>query len=197
MKFTEKKELRKEILNERNALSQEERCQKSNAIAKRVISLEVFQNAQVMLLYASMRSEVETSLIYEEAKRLGKEIYYPRVLGEVMEFYLMDEATELEESRFGIQEPVPDETRAYVPEGRDDVFVLMPGVVFDKSGGRIGYGGGYYDKYLQWLSGKISEENIHKVAVAYECQMVAAGRIESEPHDIKAEYVVTEDGMYH
>lgn len=188
-----KKELRKEILARRNALSKEERCEKSKVIAKQVIALEEFHRSNKILLYAPIKSEVETQNIYQEAKRRGKDIYYPRVLGDRMEFYLVDDTTEFDTSRFGICEPIPESNIAFEPSEEDEIFVLMPGAVFDIEGNRIGYGGGYYDKYLQRLESVVPVPNIYKVAVAYECQIVEAGLIGNEPHDRKVDGVVTEE----
>lgn len=187
-----KKELRKEILARRNALSPEERQEKSAQIASKVIALEEFRKSNKILLYAPIRSEVETEEIYKEAQRLSKDVYYPKVLGAEMEFYLDDSMTEFETGAFGIREPKPESTLAFIPKEEDKIFVLFPGAVFDDEGNRIGYGGGYYDKYLQWLLENVSEENICKVAVAYACQVVEMGRIEKEPHDVQMDYVVTE-----
>ena len=187
-----KKDLRKEILAKRNALSQQERIAKSEQIASKVIAMKAFAQSEVVLLYAPIKSEVDTQGIFLEAKRLGKEIYYPRVLGEQMEFYRIEEDTEYDTSAYGIREPKPESAKAYVPDKDDTVLVVMPGAVFDRDGNRIGYGGGYYDKYLQKLGAVVSNEKICKLAVAYECQMVASGRIVCEPHDVKVDYVITE-----
>lgn len=187
-----KKELRKEILARRNALTQEEQNEKSILISQNVIALEEFQKSNKVLLYEAIRSEVDTQTIFREARKIHKEIYYPRVLGDKMEFYRVDERTEFDISPYGIKEPMPSSTVPYEPCKRDTVFVVMPGAVFDTEGNRIGYGGGYYDKYLQRLSKIIPSDNICKVAVAYECQMVELGTIKLEPHDIKVDYVMTE-----
>lgn len=185
-----KKELRKEILARRNALSQKERCEKSLQIAQKTVELEAFVNCNKVLLYAPIKSEVDTQSIFQEAKRLGKEVYYPRVLGERMEFYRVDERTEFEISSYGIREPKPESTEAYAPSEEDIVLVVMPGAVFDRAGNRIGYGGGYYDKYLQKLEQLVPAENICKVAIAYKCQLVEAGRIACEGHDVKVDFVI-------
>lgn len=100
-----KKELRKEILAKRDGLSLKERKEKSSVIAQKVIVLEEFIKSNKILLYSHIRSEVETTDVYAEAKRLGKDIYYPRVLGDKMEFYFVDETTEFEMSPFGVREP--------------------------------------------------------------------------------------------
>lgn len=191
----DKKKLRKEMLARRDALPLQERKEKSEGIAKHVITLEEFQNANVVLLYDSIRSEVETAEIAQEAERLHKKLYYPRVMGNEMKFYLVDEATEMEISPYGIWEPKPESTVEYKPSEGDKVFVLIPGAVFDEEGNRIGYGGGYYDKYIHWLEGVVPAENIYKLAVAYRCQLIESGMIECEPHDVKVDAIVTDDFM--
>ena len=192
MNLTNKKELRKEILARRNALSLQERAEKSTQIASKVTSLAEFQKSNKTLLYAPIRSEVETDAIYLEARRLSKAVYYPRVLGNEMEFYLVDETTTLEQGSFGIREPKLESAKQLVPNTQDEIFVLMPGAVFDEAGNRIGYGGGYYDKYLEWLVGMVPAERICKVAVGFACQMVEKGRIVRETHDVQVDYIVTE-----
>ena len=192
----EKKMLRKEVLARRNGMPEQERVEKSFQIAQRVTAFEEFINSRIVLLYEAIRSEVETCEIYSEAKRLKKEIYYPRVLGEQMEFYRVDDTTEFDISPFGIKEPKPESTKAYQPKQEDAIFVVMPGVAFDKAGNRIGYGGGYYDKYICNLAARLPQENICKVAVIYECQLVEEGFIPKESHDVQVDYIVTEEDVY-
>ena len=189
----DKKKLRKETLARRDRLTLQEREEKSERIAKRVIVSEEFQNANVVLLYDAIRSEVDTTRIVQEVRRWNKNLYYPRVMGCEMKFYRVNETTEMEISPYGIREPKLESTVEYGPEKSDKILVLMPGAVFDEEGNRIGYGGGYYDKYLHWLSSMIPTENIYKVAVAYVCQLVENGVMESEPHDVKVDCIVTED----
>ena len=191
-----KKELRKEILARRDGLSQKERAEKSAQIVTKVLELEGLKRANKILSYASMRSEVETDEIYRKARELGKEIYYPRVQGDKMEFYFVEDMMKFEISTFGVREPQIELAKQFSHREDDVVFVLMPGVAFDKEGNRIGYGGGYYDKYLHWLEGIVKSENICKVAVAYECQMVDIGKIDVEEHDVRPDYIVTEHNTY-
>lgn len=195
MSLSEKKELRKKMKAIRDALSIDERHKKSEQIAGMVVKLREFLDAEVVLLYSAIKSEVETNLIYETAQCYGKKIYYPRVLGDVMEFYLVDEGTEYETSPFGVCEPKINPNRRYTPNDADQVFVLMPGLAFDERGNRIGYGGGYYDKYLQELERWVNPECICKTAVAYGCQMVPVDVIFPDSYDIKPDYIVTEDGV--
>lgn len=191
-----KKELRKAILARRDDLSLKERDEKSAQIVTSVLELEELKNANKILLYASMRSEVQTDDICYKAKLLGKEIYYPRVQGNEMKFYSVDEGEAFEVSTFGVREPKMELAKEFLPKEEDMIFVLMPGVVFDQEGNRIGYGGGYYDKYLHWLEQMVESENICKVAVAYECQMVDEGKIDREVHDVRPDYIVTEHNTY-
>lgn len=191
-----KKALRKEILAHRDALSFEERKQKSIQIGRSVIEQDAFQKADKILMFASYKSEVDTNPMFEAAQKLHKDIYYPRIVGKEMEFYRVDETTEFELSRFGIREPKREESKRFVPEEGDRIFILMPGAVFDKVGNRIGYGGGFYDRYLEKLEQKREYKNIYKVAVAFACQMVEQNRISYEIHDIRPDCIVTENEVY-
>lgn len=190
--FANKKDLRKTVLKLRDALSVNERKEKSFRIAGKVIGMPEFQRSNVVLLYDAIRSEVDTTAILQEAKSLKKRIYYPRVIGDKMKFYLVEDATEFEISRFGIREPRMVDEKEFVPKGQDKILVLMPGVAYDEAGNRIGYGGGYYDKYLEWLTEYVSLESIYKVGIAFSCQMVELGVIEAELHDVKVDCVIRE-----
>lgn len=192
----DKKELRREGLARRKALSQEECRERSKVIARKLIELEEFKNSNRILLYAPIRNEVETKEIYQESKRLNKDIYYPRVQSKEMEFYFIDNATEFETSAYGICEPIPESTVVFEPKEDDVIFMVLPGAAFDRVGNRIGYGGGYYDKYLHRLEKIVSAEQIYKVAIAYENQLVETGLIEKEIHDVRMDYVITEIEEY-
>lgn len=187
-----KKELRKEILARRDALSEKERREKSTRISKGVTEQEEFQKANKVLLFASCKSEVDTMEIFDVARINNKDIYYPKVIGKEMEFYQIHSKEELLEGYRGIYEPESNPNKMFVPQLKDKIFVLMPGAVFDEDGNRIGYGGGYYDKYLQQLENIVPRENIWKTAIAFECQMVEKGKIPIEKYDIKPDYVITE-----
>ena len=170
----DKKELRKRILIQRDELSKKERRDKSISIAQQVIELECFKKCNKVLLYMPVRSEVETQ-----------------------EIHLNNETTEFETSTFGIKEPKPESTVSFELDDEDEIVVIIPGVAFDRDGNRIGYGGGYYDKYLHWMESERACEKISKVAVAYVCQIVEAGLIENEAHDVRVDYIVTEGTNEH
>ena len=187
-----KKELREKILKRRNELSLEERNSKSNQITERLAAHEKFQKADKILLFASYKSEVDTTEIFEEAQRISKDVYYPRVQGSEMEFYRVQRGEELVEGYRGIREPEVDLEKQFQINPNEKVLVLVPGAVFDEEGNRIGYGGGYYDKYLQYLKRFMPEENVCKMALAFECQVVERGEISKEEHDIQLDIIVTE-----
>lgn len=188
-----KQQLRKKFLSIRDSLTEEERREKSQSITSRVTSCEAFQNADEYLLFSSFRSEVDTSYLLTRVLSTHKPVYLPKVLGDEMRFYQIESLEELEPGYQGILEPQEDTQREFVPLQDKKIFVLVPGAVFDRKGGRIGYGGGYYDKFLRYLEGEVLPENLCKLAVAYECQMIDDGIIPREPHDISPDYIITED----
>lgn len=197
-----KQELRKEILQLRDALTVEERQVKSHRIAEDIIALREFEEADKVLLFASYKSEVDTSEIFEAAQNASKDIYYPKVICKEMEFYQVQEKEDLLEGYRGIREPEADTQKVFRPLSTDKIFILMPGAVFDKEGNRIGYGGGYYDKFLQRMESILGNEEvifdqqICKTAIAFQCQMVDIGQIINQEHDIKPDYVITEEQIY-
>lgn len=188
-----KKELRKQILKIRDVLSLEEREQKSARITTQIFECKEYQNANKLLLFASYKSEVDTTGIFLKALEHSKDIYYPKVFEEQMGFYQVQKQEDLEDGYRGIYEPKENEDKCFLPKAEDKVLVLMPGAVFDDVGNRVGYGGGYYDKYLQQLESIMPKENVTKIAVAFECQIVEKGLIENECHDVRLDYVVTEE----
>ena len=191
--MTTKKQLRKEVLQLRDSLTELERKEKSDSITKRVSSINEFCDADQYLLFASFRSEVDTSSLLSQALESHKPVYVPKVLGKEMKFYQIESLDELEQGYQGIPEPREEKHREFEPIPDQKLFVLVPGAVFDKEGGRIGYGGGFYDKFLESLENKVPRENLCKMAVAYGCQIIESGIIPQESYDISPDYIVTED----
>ena len=180
-----KKWLRKEAAAIRGAISEQERAEQSEGIFRKLTALEEYQNAGVILCYYSVGSEVDTHQFLDRAVRDGKRVYIPRVINkEEMRFYLYG-PEELTVSRFGIPEPAEDPEKEFVfgKEIPDRCLVVMPGLSFDKDGGRLGYGGGHYDRFLAASPG------MHTCAVAFEAQM--REHIPAGPLDVKPQRVVT------
>lgn len=197
-----KKELRREILQRRDALDAEERKIKSAQITEQICQMKEFIEADKVLLFASYKSEVDTTEIFKAAQRLRKDIFYPKVIGKEMEFYKIKTKADLIEGYRGILEPEANPAQKFVPITKEKICILMPGAVFDSEGNRIGYGGGYYDKFLYQLETIMKNEDatpsqqICKMAVAFQCQIVDVGSIICQDHDIKVDYIVTEQQLY-
>ena len=194
--LSKKAVLRKEILQKRDSLSKTDRLEKSHRITEGVVGLKEFQKADAILLYASYKSEVDTEEMFTVAQNTGKAIYFPKVQGSEMLFYKVENERDLFEGYRGIREPEANLEKCFVPMKYKKVCVIMPGAVFDRKGNRIGYGGGYYDKFLGTLEQEMPREDICKIGIAFSCQLVADDMICREEFDIRADYVITESGCF-
>ena len=179
-----KQVIRKEIFKRRKEAETTQIVEDSHAIFLALQSLPKFQQAEGIYLYIDCKNEVQTGEIMDEALRLGKRVAAPRVEGQEMVFYEIFSRDDLAPGYFGILEPKDGLPEAIAEEG----LLLMPGVAFDKDCHRIGYGGGFYDRYLQKHSG------FYKVAVAFEFQMFA--EVPTEPTDIVPDLLITEKTYY-
>jgi 5-formyltetrahydrofolate cyclo-ligase len=183
--------LRRQILARRDALDPATRLDLSAAALARVAALDAFRRARVMLAYASFGSEPETRPFLGAVLASGRTLVLPRVDRAARRLALhevRDLDTELRPGTWGIPEPVPAHCRVVVPAEID--FVLVPGVVFDPRGGRIGYGAGYYDRLLAaW-----PPPPPPVVAAAFELQVVPAVPVFAG--DRRVDLVVTESRIY-
>ncbi len=180
-----KNSIRKEILKKRDAIPQEIKTDKNAIIKKKLFSLQEFMNAEVVFFYASFRSEVETHSMIRESLEMGKRVMLPKVQidGHLVKLYEIQDIHELSPGHMGIPEPSFNNT---YPLSIDEVnMIIIPGVAFDYSGNRLGYGGGYYDMLLAQRKKKAPI-----IALAYEEQLV--DEIPSEPHDIKIDMIITD-----
>lgn len=182
----QKKCVRQAVLARRDALSQEARRRAACLITERLLGHQWFYRAGILLCYASYGSELETYELIREALRLGKQVFLPRVMpGHRMEFYQIESLAELQPGFHGILEP--PETRPYReivgektqgapgPErweakrgGFEQALMLMPGVAYDPYGHRLGYGGGYYDRYLAAHPRFLT----YSIGIGHRCQLV-------------------------
>lgn len=177
-----KKEARERARSLRQELSSNEVITNSQVIAHRLFELPCYKDAKNIYIYSSINNEVDTSEIIAAAFDDGKTVAFPRVNNDEMIFYRVDSVYELEFGFLGILEPKPDENKLIES---DNGLVIMPGVAFDEQLHRIGYGGGYYDKFLS------KHCNLHRVALAYECQIF--DEVDSEINDILPEMIITEE----
>lgn len=146
----EKDRLRRRLLEQRAAISG--RREKDRAIFEAVSALPLYQNAGQILCYVSTSQEADTRALLKAALREGKEVFVPLCLPENrLAFYQIFSMEDLRPGRFGILEPDPSRQAMWNSEGSEEcknVLCLVPGVAFDMLGFRLGYGKGYYDRFL-------------------------------------------------
>ena len=174
----DKKALRREIREKKRAMSVEEIEERSARLGELFAQTDAYRKAKTVYGYLPYNQEVRTVPILEQAIRDGKRVAVPKVYGDTMRFLYLDDLSKVEKNEMGIPEPVADE-----PVADDETaLVLMPGVAFDEAGHRIGYGGGYYDKFLA------AEPNHPTVALCYDFQMFA--HLDTEEFDIPVDKVI-------
>lgn len=174
-----KKVIRKEILSIRAAMTTDQVQKKSSIICERLMNHPLFLRAKEIYCYVDFRNEVKTQELMETALQLGKKVAVPKVEGAEIRFYYITSWKDLAPGCMGILEPATTECA----EGKE-VLVLMPGAVFDRNRNRIGYGGGYYDKYMG------SHPFYDSIALAFSCQVL--DRIPAEAHDFRPNIIITE-----
>ena len=174
----DKKALRREIREKKRAMSEEEIGERSARLGELFAQTDAYRKAKTVYGYLPYNQEVRTVPILEQAIRDGKRVAVPKVYGDTMRFLYLDDLSKVEKNEMGIPEPVADE-----PVADDETaLVLMPGVAFDEEGHRIGYGGGYYDKFLA------AEPNHPTVALCYDFQMFA--HLDTGEFDIPVDQVI-------
>lgn len=175
-----KKALRKQVLEARDRLSQEERQKKSREIEERLFFLPEFRKARTVMFFASFRSEVDTIPMIRRALAGGKRVVLPKVKDKDLAlFAIQDIEKDVAPGAWGI--PEPHESMP-VPLGEIDLIVT-PGTAFDERGNRLGYGAGFYDKLLVNYTGL-------SVALAFEEQILLL--VPASVHDIPIRKIVTE-----
>ncbi len=174
----DKKALRAQIRQQKRQMSPEQVAQASKVLCDKFLQLPQYRQAKTIYLYLPYNQEVRTEAIFQQALLDGKRVAVPKIYGDVMEFIYITDLSQVAPGCCTIPEPIADGPIARDP----NALVLMPGLAFDKDGHRIGYGGGYYDKYL-------SEEPGHPtVALCYAFQMLEY--LQTEPHDIVVDCVI-------
>jgi 5-formyltetrahydrofolate cyclo-ligase len=182
---TKKEFLRNEMLNKRDLLSADERFEKSAEIASRLVKLPEIIKAESIFTYVSFRSEVDTHRIIDSFLVKGKVVSVP--LSDMKKkvinpFIIKSLENDLVPGVFGILEPDLGKIDPVIADKID--IVIMPGAAFSENGCRIGYGGGFYDRFLQ-------QRNITSYALAFDFQLVDEVPFDPE-FDVKVDYIVTE-----
>lgn len=184
-----KKRIRKEIITKRDALSENEINLKSNLIKDKLFHTNEYINSKTIFGFISFGSEINTHTLIEEiindGKKVGVPYTYPKekimIVSEIKNL-----KNDLEIGNYGILTPRESELKPINPKDID--LVLVPGLAFDKKGYRVGYGGGYYDRFFEKIN-----ENAIKIGLAFDLQLV-----EENPRDrfdIPVDYIITENDI--
>lgn len=177
----DKKALRKRIAEQKHAMTPEQIEAASQRLAERLFQTDAYQNALSIYGYLSYNQEIRTLPILRRAMIDGKRVAVPKVYGDEMRFIWMDDLSLVAPGYYDIPEPIADG-----PVADDELaLMLMPGLAFDPEGHRVGYGGGFYDRYL-------AAHPDHKlVALCYGFQLV--DHLDCEAHDIPVHRVIPDE----
>lgn len=177
-----KKSIREEMLARRKCLAAASSLSLSLRVQERLLTTPQFADAGTLALYSATQNEVFTEAVFAAARRSGKKVAYPRVSGKGLEFVEVADRCELGRGAFGILEPSGSRV---VPLGELDLLVV-PGVAFDLTGHRLGYGKGYYDRLLH----DCGKRGV-LAGFCFEFQLVEA--LPAESHDVRMDLVITEE----
>lgn len=173
-----KKELRSLIRQQKRAMTESQICEKSEKLGQLFAASAAYRNAKTVYGYLPYNQEVRTVAMLERAIADGKRVAVPKVIGDDMKFIYIADLSRVEKGYAGIPEPVDDGPIADDPTA----LVLMPGLAFDPEGHRIGYGGGFYDRFLA------QEPDHPTLALCYDFQMMES--LETEEFDIPVDTVL-------
>ncbi len=181
-----KQDIRKQVFARRNEAAMDQITADSHSITGKILSLDEFIRADWLFAYMDFKKEVMTRELIREAWQMGKRVAVPRVHGKDMTYYELTSFDQLEPGYFGIPEPAgcPEAS----PDVTEEVFLLVPGVAFDVYRHRVGYGQGFYDKYLS------KHPAYTTCAAAFEFQIFEL--VPSEELDILPQILVTQERIF-
>ena len=174
----DKKELRQQIRQRKRAMTEAEIDAASQRLGELLAEAPLYRQAKTLYGYLPYNQEVRTVPMLQRALAEGKRVAVPKCYGDEMRFIYLEDLSQVEKGYCGIPEPIADEPVADDPTA----LVLMPGLAFDPQGRRIGYGGGFYDKFLA------AEPNHPTLALCYAFQMV--DEIPTEEFDVPVDCVL-------
>lgn len=182
--IADKKKLRETMIKNRDNLSLNERKAKDNLILQNLLESEIYKESTSIFTFINYGSEVQTKDFINIALQQGKEIFVPKTIKGTrnMKAVKIESLDNLKEDNWGILEP---ETFDKETDKENLDLVIVPGVIFDRKGSRIGYGGGYYDIYFADF-----KTQVNKIALAYDIQVVEY--LTTEKHDINVDIIITE-----
>lgn len=173
-----KQELRRTIRERKRAMTEAEIRSRSEILAEKFAASDAYKAAKTIYGYLPYNQEVRTVPMLQRALDEGKRVAVPKVYGDDMKFIYLDDLTQVAKGYAGIPEPIAD-----APVAQDETaLVLMPGLAFDRQGHRIGYGGGFYDKFLA------REPHHPTLALCYDFQVQEA--LQTEEFDIPVDTVI-------
>ena len=191
-----KRTLRKDILTKRKQLSSDTVLSYSKIICNKIIHTKAYQSSSKICLYMPIQNEVDVTLLFKDIIAEGKDIYLPKLISntnysetnagnyKTMNFYKYIVGSKMITGAYNILEP--DSSELLHPD--DKTLVIMPGAVFSKNMKRIGYGGGYYDRYLS------NNSQVFTIAVAYDFQIL--DDIPNSKYDIAPQLIISEQNNY-
>ena len=177
----DKKALRAAIGAKKKAMSDLQIEKTSQALAEQFFAHPAYQNARSIYGYLSYNQEVRTMPMLEQAQKDGKRVAVPKIIGDEMFFLWLDDLSRVELGYCKIPEPIDNEPIA----DDETALVLMPGLAFDPEGHRCGYGGGFYDRYLE------QHTNHPTLALCYGFQMF--DHLDTDSHDIPVDFVLSQE----
>lgn len=179
----DKNELRKNIMALRNSMNMEEKASQDSRIFKNVVSSKYYNEATILMVYVSFGLEVDTKCIIEHALENNKIVCVPKIINkrEGMKAIRIESLDELIKNKFGILEPVNFQKEVCA---KDIDLFLVPGLAFDNLGGRIGYGAGYYDRFL-----KEAKDKSFKIGLAYNFQVIE--KVPMMENDVYLDAIIT------
>ena len=176
-----KSELRKQVLQEMKALSREQKQFIDQALTERLLQHPFYQEAKVIATYLSFPHEFQTQELIEQALKDGKKVLIPKTYPKGRMDFVVYDSQQLVKTSFGLLEP---QGNLEVVDASQIDLIHVPGLAFTTEGYRIGYGGGYYDRYLEHFSG-------HTLSTIYPCQIQD---FIPENHDIPVQEVLIDEG---
>lgn len=182
-----KQRLRKEIKNWRKGLPPLEKAQMDSRISRRITGLREYASCQTILTYVSTPIEVDTLQLIQRAWAAGKQVAVPRCIegSRYMDFYFIHSLEDLAPRTFGVLEPVPERCRKLTDFKR--CLCIVPALAYDREGFRLGYGAGYYDRFLSRFPGP-------KIGIVYAANM--RFQLWHGQYDIPVDLIVTEKRLY-
>ncbi|MGN0334999.1 MAG: 5-formyltetrahydrofolate cyclo-ligase [Lachnospiraceae bacterium] len=176
-----KKEIRKEVKAARASAAEPWIRENSRKICETFLKLPEYQEAETVFAYMDCKNEVSTRPVIEQCWKDGKTVAVPKVFGKIMKYYRICSYKDMEEGYYGIPEPKYELLEEAVCE---DGLMILPGVAFDTCRHRVGYGGGFYDRYLE------AHPDMKKIAFAFEFQVY--DEVPFEKFDRQPEKIITE-----